>query len=382
MLAFWEGTPMSKRTGKARAVSNFILLGVGFGLIYWFIVCIIDVVIYYEGSQALAVLTHGDFLDRLLTRLSSPDVNEVWMRILLLITFFVFGVFVQQTVYRRLSAEAQLRELNEDLERRVQDRTAELETANEELQAFNYTVSHDLRAPLKAIQQVSGTILESHTDGLDAGGRERLAAIQSEAEKMARLIDDLLSYSRSARKEVRVAAINMSELAQVVFQELRVTEPARNVALDIKNMPRAWGDTSMLWEAMCNLVSNALKFTKKREDARIEVGGWAEHGTGQHVFYVRDNGVGFDPRQNDRLFHVFQRLHSSAEFEGTGVGLAIVQRIIARHGGRVWAEGRVNEGATIYFSLPASETGNVARHTPPATPTASARKVDTRRGRE
>lgn len=336
-------------------MSNFILLSLGFGLIYWFLECLIDVFISYEGSRVLLVLTQGNFTERLLSRLSNPSATEVWVRLLVMLSFLLFGVFVQQTVSLRLGAEEKLRRLNEDLERRVQQRTTELETANKELRAFNYTVSHDLRTPLRAIHGCSRALLDKPAAALDADAAERVRGIRANAERMGQLIDDLLAFSRSGRKELQVSQIDMGELARVVFNELRAAEPERDVALTVVDAPMVSGDLSMLREAMTNLLANALKFTRTREKARVEMGGCTKNGEAQHVYYVKDNGVGFDPAYTDKLFGVFQRLHSEGDFEGTGVGLAIVQRIIERHGGRVWAEGAVDEGATFYFSLPASQ---------------------------
>jgi light-regulated signal transduction histidine kinase (bacteriophytochrome) len=287
------------------------------------------------------------------------------VRLLVVLAFVLFGVFVQHTVYRRVGAEEKLRRLNEELERRVQERTAQLEAANRELQAFNYTVSHDLRAPLRAIRHFSQAMLEQPPGSLDAGAQERIGAIQANAERLGRLIDDLLAFAGSARKDLHVSAFDMGGLVHTVFRDLRAAHPERDVALEVRGLPPAWGDVSMLREAMGNLLANAVKFTQPRASARVEVGGSVDAGTGEHVYYVKDNGVGFDPAYSHKLFNVFQRLHREEEFEGTGVGLAIVQRIIERHGGRVWAEGAVGQGATFFFSLPA----------PPAPARSAARRV-------
>jgi two-component system sensor kinase len=344
-----------EKTRKSRAaqVSNFILISVGFGFIYWFIECLIDVFIFYEGNRTLNVLTHGNFTHRLLTRLSSPDANEVLMRLLVLLAFVVFGAFVQHTVTGRNRAERKLKQLNEELEERVKERTTQLRAANQELQAFNYTVSHDLRAPLRAVHTSSRMLLEAEDDALADTARKRVCAIRDNVARMSQLIDDLLAFSRSARRDVQQSEVDVGELAQVVFNELKAGMPDREVTLEVKDAPTTTGDLSMLWEAMCNLLSNAMKFTRGQDPARVEVGGWSENGSSQCVYYVKDNGVGFDPKHTDRLFNVFQRLHSDDEFEGTGVGLAIVQRIIERHGGKIWAEGAKGQGATFYFSLPA-----------------------------
>jgi PAS domain S-box-containing protein len=230
-----------------------------------------------------------------------------------------------------------------ELEQRVAERTAELE-------AFSYSVSHDLRTPLLTIDGFSRMLLEDHTDGLDAEGRRLLETICRSSQNMGRLIDDLLAFSRLGRQEMRPAEVRMSILARMMYEELRASEPERKLQFDLQPLPTAHGDQSMIRQVWGNLLANAIKFTGPREIAVIEVGAAEEEN--QNVYYVRDNGVGFEMKYADKLFGVFQRLHSDEEFAGTGVGLAFVQRIIHRHGGRVWAEGKVGEGATVYFTLP------------------------------
>jgi PAS domain S-box-containing protein len=231
-----------------------------------------------------------------------------------------------------------------------------LKSAVEELGAFSYSVSHDLRAPLRAIAGFSQALSEDYSDKLDVEGKRMLNVIQDSIHDMGQLIDGLLAFSRLNHNGMKVSEINTRDLATEVFEQVRLGVPERQIRLDIQALPSARGDRAMIREVLANLLSNAVKYTAHREKAVIEVGGRTENN--KNTYHVRDNGVGFDMKYVDKLFHVFQRLHSTAEFEGTGIGLALVQRIIHRHGGRVWAEGKVNEGATFYFTLPSKETNN------------------------
>ncbi len=264
------------------------------------------------------------------------------------------GKFLQAVVRdisRRREAEKEIRELNADLERRVEQRTAELMAANKELEAFSYSVSHDLRAPLRAINGFSRIVAKKYADQIDEEGLELLGQINSGAKRMGLLIDELLTFSRLGRQTLEPERINMEALARVVFDGQAKFDPDRKVVLELKPLPEAFGTEAMIRQVWVNLISNAIKFTKEREVGEIEIG--AKIDDGDHaIYYVKDNGAGFDMEYADRLFGVFQRLHSVEEFEGTGVGLALVQRIIQRHGGRVWAEGEVDRGATFYFTLP------------------------------
>ena len=241
----------------------------------------------------------------------------------------------------------------DELEQRVVERTAQLEVANKELEAFSYSVSHDLRAPLRAIDGFSRVILEDYTDKFDEEGKRILNVIRSNTQKMGQLIDDLLVFSRLGRQEIRISDIDMEKLANTVYEEVKITVPHRDVQFNIRTLSPAQGDKAMIRQVLVNLLSNAVKFTRPKDIAVIEVGG--SNKENEHIYYMKDNGVGFDMQYANKLFGVFQRLHSTEEFEGTGVGLAIVQRIIHRHGGRVWAEGKVGEGASFYFTLPRRE---------------------------
>jgi PAS domain S-box-containing protein len=249
----------------------------------------------------------------------------------------------------RIRAEEQVRQLNAELEQRVRERTAELETSNRELDAFAYSVSHDLRAPLRSLHGFSQVLLEDYASRLDDDGRQYLRRIQANADRMGQLIDDLLGLSRATRTELNRRQVDISALAGQIVGELRGAEPDRDVDVEIADALAATGDPHLIRLALDNLLSNAWKFTGKREHAAIEVG--AARRDGEQVFFVRDNGAGFDMRYANKLFEPLQRLHSASEFEGNGIGLAIVQRILSRHGGQVWGESEPEKGATFFFTL-------------------------------
>jgi light-regulated signal transduction histidine kinase (bacteriophytochrome) len=251
---------------------------------------------------------------------------------------------------RRPRTDASIRKLNAELERRVQERTAQLEVINHELEAFNYSVSHDLRAPLRAISGFSEALREDYGSRLDAGGHELLDRVVAAARRMSQLIDALLELSRLSRRDMSRERVDLTAVARTIDSELREHQPSRKVSFEVADNLVVEGDPRLLRLALENLLSNAWKFTSKHDSARIELTRHpTEHGG---AFCLRDDGAGFNPRMADKLFGAFQRLHAADEFEGTGIGLATVQRIIHRHGGRVWAEGEVDRGAAFYFTLP------------------------------
>jgi light-regulated signal transduction histidine kinase (bacteriophytochrome) len=253
------------------------------------------------------------------------------------------GIALQQADLRQRIAEQAA-----ELERRVVERTAQLEAANHDLEAFSYTVSHDLRSPLRAIDGFSRMLEAEHANQLDADGLRFLEAIRKNGERMAALIDDLLRFAQTGRDHISRAVVDMEALARESWAE---AVGSSGTQLRMQALPQAFGDRALLKQVWLNLLTNAVKYSAKKPDPQVEVS--ASEGEGEIVYCVKDNGAGFDMRYYDKLFGVFQRLHSSREFSGTGVGLAIVQRVISRHGGHVRAESVLEQGASFYFSLPA-----------------------------
>lgn len=254
-----------------------------------------------------------------------------------------------QDISQIKQAQMEIEALNESLEKKVADRTAELEQANRELEAFNYTVSHDLRSPLQVINGFSSILVKKHADDLNEDAQNKLLSIKSYTHRMATIIDDLLNLSKMGRTELARKEFDMTELVKKVIDELTAVEDF-SAEIKLSDLNTAFCDAGLVQQLWINLLSNAIKYSKKEEKPVVEIG--MSHEGGQIIYYVKDNGVGFDAQKNaSKLFKAFQRMHEPSEFEGTGVGLALVHRIVEKHGGKIWVEAKINEGAKFYFTL-------------------------------
>lgn len=307
-------------------------------------ILIVAAAVFVSESLSMAVIfALGTFRSNLVETLFDSSLLIALLSPILY--FFVFRPMLRNIKERR-QAEESLKKVNQELRSTAE----ELALSYKDMESFNYSVSHDLRAPLRIIGGLSSILLKDHNDRLDDEGRKLLDSISGQAERMDKLVVALLDLSTVGRQELRLDEIDMEKEAALVAADIESTVPDRKIKLTIESLPPARGDVTLVRQVFTNLLSNAVKFTGTREGAVIVVGGYAKDG--ENIYYVKDNGAGFDMAYANKLFGVFQRLHSEKKFEGIGIGLSVVERIVRRHGGSVWAEGKPGEGATFYFSLP------------------------------
>jgi PAS domain S-box-containing protein len=308
-----------------------------------------------EEKDFVRRLAAGEAVASLETQRVTKDgrILDVWMTVTKLMDEAGKPIGIASTerdITERKREEEEIRKLNAELEQRVHERTRRLEEANKELESFSYSVSHDLRAPLRHVQGYVDMLAREAEGQLSDEGRRYLKTITDASREMGELIDDLLAFSRMGRAEMMETRVNLDSLVRDTLRDLEPATRERNLVWKIPPLPAVQGDAAMLKLALANLLGNAVKFTRPRDPAQIEIGRDGMEGE-RVILFIRDNGVGFDPRYAHKLFGVFQRLHRADEFEGTGIGLANVRRIISRHGGRTWAEGALDRGATCYFTL-------------------------------
>lgn len=342
------GFSVDEFLAEQRASFNFTLLGFGgIALLALVVAWLVGTYSVYRPIRLLgtaaARLAGGDLSARSEVSTGAGEFDDLGRR------FDAMAEAIERQVAELEQARRETLALNADLEERVRSRTTELQASNKELEAFNYSVSHDLRAPLRAIDGFSQALLEDYADRLDDGGRENLSRVKAAANRMGELIDSLLALSRLTRVEMDVKDVDLSRLASEVAGELRGHHPDHDVEFSVQPGIVAKADPALVRSVLENLLGNAWKFTAGTAEPHIEFG--AERVGDETVYFVKDDGAGFDMAYADKLFGAFQRLHDQSEFPGTGVGLATVARVVHRHGGRVWAEGRPGEGATFYFTL-------------------------------
>jgi light-regulated signal transduction histidine kinase (bacteriophytochrome) len=312
-------------SGKHIGVEAFYLLPIFF--VTWFI--------SMDAGFFMSFVSMATIVAANLPKFYEHPVIEGW-NLFMHFCFFIIFTLLLSRIRRTLEERSNL--------------VARLERANKDMESFTYAASHDLRSPLIAITGFSRILREDYADNIDEKGKDLLSRIEASAKKMSQLIDDLLSFGRVSTREIKRSEVDMEKLAGNVFEDLKPLIGQRHIRFEVNGLPPAFGDLPMLRQVIVNFVTNALKFTRTRETPLIEVGGRTEGK--ENIYFVRDNGVGFDRELSERLFGMFQRIHSSQQFEGTGIGLFMIKRIIEKHGGRVWAEGEPDKGATFYFSLP------------------------------